>query len=455
MRRLRLLFALTLSIVSPITVSAQETGKVTSFALDNGMDVVVIEDHRAPVVVHMVWYRAGSADEERGVSGVAHFLEHLLFKGTDTLAPGEFSATVALNGGTDNAFTSFDTTAYHQRVAADRLGLMMRMEADRMVNLRLSEEDILTEREVIIEERNQRVENSPGALFREQKSAALYLNHPYGTPVIGWRHEMEQLDLDDALAYYRKYYAPNNAILIVAGDVTPEEVRALAQEHYAPLPPNPDLVLPRVRPQEPPQTSERRMTYNDPRVAQPYMTRSYIAPARQSGAQQEAAALSLLAQVLAGGQTSVLTQRLQFDTRVAVYTDAYYDSTTLDVSSFNLVVVPAAGVSLEEGEAALDGVLADLIENGIDPQQLDRIKFQIKAQQIYALDNPGSIARRYGNALTTGLTVEDVQEWPDVLQAVTGEEIIAAAKKVFDRRQSVTGYVMGAQKQDRLQEVTQ
>ncbi|BBU58035.1 peptidase M16 [Mameliella alba] len=454
MRRLTLLFAFALSMTAPVAVSAQEAGKVTTFGLNNGMDVVVIEDHRAPVVVHMVWYRAGSADERPGSSGVAHFLEHLLFKGTDTLEPGEFSATVALNGGTDNAFTSYDTTAYHQRVAADRLGLMMKMEADRMVNLRLSEADILTEREVIIEERNMRVENSPGALFREQKDAALYLNHPYGTPVIGWRHEMEQLDLDDALAYYRQFYAPNNAILVVAGDVTPEEVRTLAEEHYGPLPANPDLGE-RDRPTEPRHLSERRMTYTDPRVSQPYITRSYLAPARTSGAQQEAAALAILSEVLAGGQTSVLTQKLQFESRVAVYTDAYYDDTTLDASSFTLVVVPAAGVSLQEAETALDEVLAEVIAEGIDPDQLDRIKFQIKAAQIYALDNPASIARRYGNALTTGLTVEDVQDWPDVLQAVTGEDIVAAAQKVFDRRHSVTGYLMAPDAQTPQQEVTQ
>lgn len=454
MRRLTLLFAFALSLTAPVAVSAQEAGKVSTFALDNGMDVVVIEDHRAPVVVHMVWYRAGSADERPGSSGVAHFLEHLLFKGTDTLAPGEFSATVAANGGSDNAFTSFDTTAYHQRVAADRLGLMMKMEADRMVNLRLSESDILTEREVIIEERNMRVENSPGALFREQKDAALYLNHPYGTPVIGWRHEMEQLDLDDALAYYRQFYAPNNAILVVAGDVTTEEVRTLAEEYYGPLPANPDLGD-RARPTEPRHLSERRMIYTDPRVSQPYITRSYLAPARTSGAQQDAAALAILSEVLGGGQTSVLTQKLQFESRVAVYTDAYYDDTTLDASSFTLVVVPAPGVSLEKAEAALDEVLAEVIAEGIDPDQLDRIKFQIKASQIYALDNPASIARRYGNALTTGLTVEDVQDWPDVLQAVTGEDIVAAAKQVFDRRRSVTGYLMAPDAQTPQQEVTQ
>ena len=450
MRHLTLLFAWALTMGSAFTASAQESGNVSTFSLDNGMEVVVIEDHRAPVVVHMVWYRAGAADEQPGVSGVAHFLEHLLFKATDTLASGEFSETVAANGGSDNAFTSYDTTAYHQRVAADRLGLMMQMEADRMVNIRLTEADILTEREVIIEERNQRVENSPGSLFREQKNAALYLNHPYGTPVIGWRHEMEGLDLDDALAYYERYYAPNNAILIVAGDVTPDEVRTLAEQHYGPIPANPDLQA-RMRPVEPPQTAERRMTFRDPRVAQPYVTRSYIAPARNAGAQEEAAALTLLAQVLGGGQTSVLTQKLQFETQKAVYTDAWYDSTTLDASSFTLVIVPAPGVTLEEAEAAMDATVAEFIAEGVDEAQLDRIKFQMKAQLIYALDNTNSIARTYGNALTTGLTVQDVQAWPDVLQAVTGEDIIAAAQKVFDRRSSVTGYLMS----DASQEVTQ
>lgn len=454
MRPLTFILALTVSFASTLAVQAKEAGQVTSFTLDNGMDVVVIEDHRAPVVTHMVWYRAGSADERPGVSGVAHFLEHLLFKGTDTLAPGEFSATVAANGGSDNAFTSYDTTAYHQRIAADRLGLMMKMEADRMLNIRLSEAEILTERDVIIEERNQRVENSPGALFREQKNAALYINHPYGTPIIGWRHEMEKLDLDDAMAYYRQFYAPNNAILIVAGDVTPDEVRALAMEHYAPLQANPDLPE-RARPTEPPHLSERRMTLHDPRVAQPYLTRSYLAPSRTSGAQKEAAALLILSEILGGGQTSVLSQKLQFESRKAVYTDAYYNDTTLDSSSFTLVLVPTPGVSLEDGEAAMDEVLADFIKTGVDPEQLDRIKFQLKAAQIYALDNTGSTARRYGNALTTGLTVEDVQDWPDVLQSVTGEDIIAAAENLFDRRKSVTGYLMAPEEQARLKEVTQ
>ena len=415
---------------------------VTTFTLDNGMDVVVIEDHRAPVVVHMVWYRAGSADEPPGSSGVAHFLEHLLFKGTDTLAPGEFSATVARNGGSDNAFTSYDYTAYFQRVAADRLDLMMQMEADRMVNLKLSEDDIATERDVIIEERNQRVENDPASLFREQKNAAQYLNHRYGVPIIGWRHEMEALDQAKARAFYDRYYAPNNAILVVAGDVQPDAVRALAEQYYGPLPANPDLPA-RARPQEPPQTSERRMVFRDARVAQPYVSRSYLAPERDSGAQEKAAALSILSEILGGGTTSVLTEKLQFDEKVAVFTGAYYSGTSLDDTTFDFVIVPAPGVTLEDAEAALDRVIGEFLETGVDPEQLDRIKMQIRASQIYARDSVDSLANQYGRALTQGLTVEDVQAWPDVLQAVTAEDVMAAARDVFNRKTSVTGYLMG------------
>ncbi|MFZ5964555.1 M16 family metallopeptidase [Thalassococcus sp. BH17M4-6] len=430
--------------IAPLAAAAQGQDNVTTFTLDNGLEVVVIEDHRAPIVVQQLWYRAGSADEPAGSSGVAHFLEHLLFKGTETLEPGEFSKVVAANGGSDNAFTSFDYTGYYQRIAADRLELMMRMESDRMVNLQLDEADILTEREVIIEERNTRVENDPGALFREQRNAAQFLNHRYGVPIIGWRHEMEDLDLDKALAFYRNFYAPNNAVLIVAGDVTPDEVRDLAETYYGPIPANPELGE-RMRPQEPPQTSERRLTFRDPRVAQPYVIRTYLAPERDPGAQETAAALVMLSELLGGGQTSVLTRKLQFETQQAVYTSAFYDATALDDTTFGLVIVPADGVTLEEGEAALDQAVAEFLREGVDQEQLDRIKFQMKSQQIYARDNAEGLARRYGNALTSGLTVEDVQAWPEVLQQVTEEDILAAAEMVLKRENAVTGWLMEAE----------
>jgi len=436
-----------IAIVATCLISAlpaQAAEGVTDFTLDNGMEVVVIEDHRAPVVVHMVWYKAGSADEVPGASGVAHFLEHLLFKGTKNLEPGELSATVARNGGSDNAFTSYDYTAYFQRVAADRLDLMMEMEADRMVNLQLSQEDISTERDVIIEERNQRVENSPGALFREQRRAAQYLNHRYGIPVIGWRHEMEALDLDDALDFYSTHYAPNNAILVVAGDVTPEGVRALAEKHYAPIPANKDLP-PRDRPQEPPQLAERRMEMKDARVAQPYVSRTYLAPERDSNDQEKAAALTLLSEILGGGITSVLTQKLQFEEQIAVQSSAWYSGTALDDSTFSLAVVPVEGMSLVEAEAALDKAIAEFLDEGVNEDQLARLKMQLRAARIYASDDVQALANRYGRALAVGLSVEDIQAWPDIIDAVTADEIMSAARDVFQARNSVTGWLTASE----------
>ncbi|WP_299027440.1 pitrilysin family protein [uncultured Sulfitobacter sp.] len=431
------------AMLLPAAAMAETSGKVTDFMLDNGMQVVVVEDHRAPVVQHMLWYRAGSADEPKGSSGVAHFLEHLLFKATDKLEAGELSKTVAANGGRDNAFTSYDYTAYFQRIAADRLELMMTMEADRMKNIRLTPENIETERDVIIEERNQRTENNPQALFGEQINAAQYLNHRYGTPIIGWMHEMEELDLEDALSFYELYYSPNNTVLVVSGDVTPEEVRALAERHYGPIPRNPDLPE-RLRTEEPRQNAERRVIFRDARVAQPYISRSYLVPERDSGAQETAAALTFLAEILGGGATSFLAEKLQFDTQVTSYTTAWYSGVSLDDTTFRMIIVPSEGVSLEEGEAALDKALADFLEEGVDPEQLERIKLQIRASEIYAQDNVDSIANRYGRALTSGLTVDDVEAWPAILDAVTAEDIMQAAT-LLRREASVTGWLMRPQ----------
>ncbi|MFQ6551179.1 M16 family metallopeptidase [Aestuariibius insulae] len=431
------LIAACICLTLPAIAAADET--VTNFTLDNGLEVVVIEDHRAPVVVQMVWYRSGSADEPVGSSGVAHFLEHLTFKQTENLAPGELSATVAANGGSDNAFTSYDYTAYFQRIAADRLELVMSMEADRMENLLLKQEDIATERDVILEERSQRTDTSPGALLNEQIRAAQFLNHRYGVPIIGWRHEMEALDMDDAQTFYETFYAPNNAVLVIAGDVDPEEVRALAEQYYGPIPANADIPE-RVRPAEPPQNAARRVVFEDQRVAQPYISRSYLAPERDPGAQEDAAALTVLAQLLGGSNfTSVLNDKLQFEEQIAVYTSAFYDGQALDDTSFSLVVVPSDGITLDEAEAALDRVIAEFLDEGVDAEQLDRIKMQLRASQIYARDNVQSAANRYGSALTSGLTVEDVQAWPDILQEVTAGDVMEAARVVFDPRASVTG----------------
>ena len=427
--------------IACLTMFPAWAAEVTSFTLDNGMDVVVIEDHRAPVVVHMVWYHVGAADEPPGKSGIAHFVEHLMFRGTDDLEPGEFSEIVAKNGGTDNAFTSWDYTGYFQRVAADRLDLMMRIEADRMVDLALSEEEVAVNRDVILEERNQRTDKEPDALFAEQRRAALFMNHPYGIPIIGWKHEMEELELEDALAFYRTYYAPNNAVLIVAGDVIPEEVLELARIHYGPLAPKPDLGE-RIRPSEPPQLAERRLLFEDPRVAEPYVVRTYLAPERNPDAQDEAAALTLLAALLGGNDaTSVLGRKLQFEEQKAIYASAFYQGMSLDHGTFGLFIIPLPGMLLQEAEDALDLELAEFMDEGLDQEHLNRIKMQLRAARIYAKDSVQGIARYYGVALTSGLEIADVEAWPDILNAVTPEQIMAAAGRVFDRRQSVTGWI--------------
>jgi len=427
-------------ILLPTLAGAQ----VTTFSLENGMEAVVIQDRRAPVVTHMVWYRAGSADEAPGKSGVAHLLEHLMFKGTDEIAPGEFSAIIAANGGSDNAFTSQDYTGYFQRIAADRLEMVMQMEADRMTDLVFTEADVDVERQVVLEERNQRTENNPGALFSEQRNAALYLNHPYGRPVIGWKHEVLGLDYDDLWAWYKLHYAPNNAVLVVAGDVDPAEVERLANKYYGPLAPS-EGVKPRVRPSEPPHRAARRLVYEDPRVRQPYAIRTYLAPERNAGDQETAAALTILAEMLGGsGITSVMGRMLQLEEQVAVSTGSFYDGGGLDPQNFGLYVVPAPGVSLEDAEAAMDRAVATFLEVGPDPEHLARIKTQIRAAEIFALDDQAHLARRYGSALTQGLTVQDVQDWPNILQNVTSEDILKAARMVFVETSSVTGYLKGA-----------
>ncbi len=435
MRRLGFGLALTLA-AWPVWADT-----VSTFKLDNGMDVVVIEDHRAPVVVHMVWYKIGAADETPGHSGIAHFLEHLMFQGTKDVAPGDLSKIVAAQGGSDNAFTTLDYTAYFQRVAADRLGLVMKLESDRMHNLNLTEDDVTTERKVILDERTERTDSNPGALLSEQMAAAQYMNHPYGIPVIGWRHEMEALSRQDALDFYHANYAPNNAILVVAGDVKPDDVLALAKQYYGPIPPS-DAIKPRIRPTEPPQLAERRLVLADARVAQPYVVRSYLATERNPGDQRQAAAISLLAELLGGsGTTSVLAKALQFDTQRAVYASASYDGVSVDADTFSLVVVPVPGESLADAEKAMDEVVAKFMKDGVNAADFARIKTQVMAAQIYARDNTQGLAREYGAALAVGLSVKDVQDWPDLLQSITADEVMAAAKLVLNRHNAVTGYL--------------
>ena len=440
---LPLIFGLAALLSPPLPALAEMPEGVTHFTLPNGLETVVIQDHRAPVVVQMLWYRIGSADERPGKSGIAHYLEHLMFKGTDKLQPGEFSRTVTANGGMDNAFTSYDYTAYFQRIASDRLPLIMGMEADRMENLRIGEDDWQAERQVVLEERAQRVDSNPAALFAEERNAVQFYNHPYGRPVIGWRTEMEGLTREDAIAWYDEHYSPHEAVLILAGDVTPEQARELAEEHYGPIPAKGEAT-PRIRPQEPQKRTARRMEMTDPRVAQPSMIRSWIVPERNAGDQKPAAVLTVLAELLGGSmQTSVLGRELALPGK-ALWVNAGYDGLSVDPTSFRVSLVPADGMDPAEAEAELDAVLARFAETGPDDADLERIKTRIRAAQIYARDSAHGRAYDYGQGLSIGLTIEDVNDWPDILAAVTADEVTDAARALLADNAHVTGWLFPA-----------
>lgn len=411
-----------------------------SFSLDNGLQVLVIPDRRAPVVTHMIWYKVGSADEPRGKSGIAHFLEHLMFKGTSNNPDGAFSKTVAELGGQENAFTSYDYTGYFQRVAKQHLGLMMGFEADRMANLVLTDDVVLPERKVILEERNERIENSPGAQLGEAISAALFQNHPYGTPIIGWRHEMEGLTKEDALAFYDRFYTPNNAILVVAGDVTAEEVKALAKETYGKVKRRAEPGE-RVRPQEPPAITARTVTMINDRVNQPIVRRSYLVPSYANAEPGEAEALDVLGKVLGGGVTSYLYQSLVVDQKIAATAAGWYGSSAYDDTTFGLYGVPLPGKTLAEVEKAMDDAIAEFIKTGLDAETVERAKRSLIADTIYAQDSQTSLARIFGSSLTSGETIQSVQGWPKAIQNVTVEDVRKAASRWLDKRRSVTGYL--------------
>jgi zinc protease len=424
--------------IAPVAASAP---KITDFTLPNGLQVVVIPDHRAPVVTHMVWYKVGSADETPGNSGLAHFLEHLMFKGTAKNPSGRFSQVVATIGGQENAFTSSDYTGYFQRVPREQLKAMMEFEADRMTGLELSDEVVRPELLVVLEEQNMRVANNPGARLGEQMEAALYLNHPYGRPVIGWRHEIEQLDRAGALDFYRRFYTPNNAILVVAGDVTPDEVRTLAEETYGKVPRVAEI-KPRIRPQEPVQEAPRTVTLADPRVTQPSLSRYYLVPSSTTARPGESEALDVLAHVLGRGSNSRLYQALVVDKGIAVNAGANYDGTAVDATRLSVYGTPKPGTSLQQLEAAVDAVLAEVIENGVTADELERAKNRMIADAVYANDNQRMMAQWYGSALATGATVDQVRTWPDRMRAVSADAVRDAARRWLDKRRSVTGYLI-------------
>lgn len=415
-----------------------------SFTLDNGLQVVVVVNRRAPIVHHSVWYRVGAADEQAGESGLAHFLEHLMFKGTETLKPGEFSEIIAANGGRENAFTSWDYTGYFQTVAADRLEIMMKNEADRMANLRLSDDVVLPEREVVREERRSRIDNEPAGQLGELSRAVQFLNHPYRIPIIGWDHEIEQLSTQAAIDFYDKWYAPNNAVLIVAGDVDPEAVHRLAETYYGVIPAKD--IPPRQRVAEPPQNGPREVRLTSARVRQPQVSISYLAPSyRQAGIAGDPAvayALQVASEVIGGGATARLYSRLVVEQGIAGAAGAGYSANNYDYSTFVFYVAPRPGQEVEPTEAALRKEIAELLENGVTADEVAAAKERLVAGAVFARDDLGTAPRVIGAALTTGGSLEQIEAWPERIAEVTMEQVNAALKQVLREEQSVTSYLL-------------
>jgi len=421
--------------------TAPDGWKVTDFLLDNGMEVVVIPDHRAPIVTHMVWYKAGSADEPPGKSGIAHFFEHLMFKGTTTHKAGEFDAAIAAIGGSNNAFTSYDYTAFHETVTPQALGEMMSFEADRMRNLILSDEVIATERDVILEERRSRIDNNPDALLDEEANATLYQNQPYRIPVIGWEQEMEQLNRTDAKAFYDRYYTPNNAVLVVAGDVEPQTVRELAEKTYGKLARGPDLP-PRVRPVEPEQNTARTVTLRDARVSVPSFSTQWVVPSYHTEKHGEAEALDLLAEILGGGSRSRLYQQLIVKQGIAASAGASYQGTMLDDTSFAVYATPRGDAKLADVEAAVNAEIARIAKDGVTADELEKAKNRFVRAMIFARDKQASMANIYGATLATGGTVQDVEQWPDRIRKVTADQVKAVAARYLGMDHATTGYLL-------------
>ncbi|GAC1337314.1 MAG: pitrilysin family protein [Bradyrhizobium sp.] len=437
-----LLSAFTLAASRAPAQTTVTSAPPTTFTLGNGLQVLVIPDHRTPVVTEMIWYKVGSADETPGKSGLAHFLEHLMFKGTSKHPAGEFSQTVLRIGGNENAFTSTDYTGYFQRVPREQLAKMMEFEADRMTGLILKDENVLPERDVVLEEYNMRVANNPEARLTEQIMAALYLNHPYGRPVIGWRHEIERLDREDALAFYRRFYAPNNAILVIAGDIDADEVRPMVEQTFGPVAPQPAIPVRRMRPQEPEPVAPRSVTLSDARVEQPNLKRYYLVPSAATAAAGESPALDVLAQLIGNGSNSYLYRALVVDRPLAVSASAGYQGTSLDATQFIISASPKPGVEFSQIEQVIDKVVADVGQSPIRAEDLERVKTQLIAEAIYAQDNQATLARWYGGTLTTGMSVDDIRSWPERVRAVTADQVRAAAQKWLDKKRSVTGYLV-------------
>ncbi|MCE3232050.1 MAG: putative Zn-dependent protease [Rickettsiaceae bacterium] len=430
-------FLISILISFLLLVNTADASNSESFTLQNGMQVVVVTNTKVPAVSHMVWYKIGSQDELPGKTGIAHFLEHLMFKGTKNFGKGEFSSLVAKAGGNDNAFTAYDYTAYFQNIARDKLELVMQLESDRMQNLVFDQESVYKERDVILEERSSRIDNEPSSLLNEQMRAMLYLNHPYHHPIIGWRHEMEGLTAEDAKHWYESYYSPNNAVLVVSGDITAKELKPLAEKYYGAIKPKNTPV--RHFLEEPRHLAPRNISMSDSKVAKPEWKRFYIAPSQNSSLKEYCFPLILLSYILGDSNTSKLYQKLVVEDEIAASIGSYYDDLALGPSIFTIAGTPSPKHNLDTIEKAVDNQINLIKQNGVSEEDLKRAKNSLIAAVIYQREDLKNLAYVYGQAMVTDAGTEYIDTWEEKIKAVTAEQIKAAAIAVLRKENSVTG----------------
>jgi zinc protease len=407
------------------------------------MQVVVIPNHRVPVVTHMVWYRIGAADEEMGKSGLAHFLEHLMFKGSEHVPPGEFSRRVKALGGQDNAFTSWDYTAYFQSIAVQYLETVMTMEADRMKALLVPEEEFESERSVVIEERRQRTENDPRSFFSEYMDASLFVNHPYGKPIIGWMKEVEAVKREAVIDFHDKYYAPNNAILVVSGDITAEALKPLAEKTYGLIPAKD--IPERHWPDVPPLVGRPVLTLHHRAVREPTFERIYRVPSYNQS-KEEALAFQVLEEILGGGPSTRLYRALVVEQKKAVNIRFNYRGDAFSYGSITVNAVPTPGVTMADLELALDATLRDFAGNGVGDAELLAAKQRLMDQAIYARDSLSGPAMIVGRSMISGTPLEDIENWPALIAGVTAEQVKDVAVRYLapgadESNSYVTGYI--------------
>jgi len=420
------LFCIALSLCG---LHATAQAEVFERTLKNGLKVIVKEDHRAPVVVQQIWYKAGSMDERTGVTGIAHVLEHLMFKGTQTVPAGEFSKRIAAAGGRENAFTSYDYTAYFQQLHKSKLPLAMRLEADRMRNLNLTAADFASEIKVVMEERRLRTDDAAHALLYEKMMATVFQQHPYQHPIIGWMSDLESLTVADAQAWYERWYAPNNATLVIAGDVKASEVFALAQRHYGAIPrramPPPRVFV------ESKQLGIKRIAVKAP-AELPHLVMSYRAPTLQDPAQDwKPYALQILAGVLDGNESARLNKHMVREQQIASGAGAGYDATSRGPNLFTLEATPSEGKTVADVETALRGEIALLVNDGVSGEELQRVKAQVTAGEVYKLDSLFYQAMQIGQMESIGLGHRALRVMLEKIQAVTAEQVRQVAEEIF------------------------